>query len=199
MLARNIRTRRMIALGMIPLVGAFIWAALVWPVWYTWDSQQEWRTTSARSLARSRAIAASEAMTRDQVKSLPQSPLAAKFYVAGTNGAGANAFQADVRGMLGSVGAVAQTATPIATNKLGAISRLGLRVTTSMTIDQLKNFLARVDSHSRYMRIDQLDITAPSVQPRDQNPMLTVSMELAAFESERAPSGATFPKVAQLG
>jgi hypothetical protein len=183
LLAQGPKSRRAIALGLVPVIAMLAWAVLVWPLMFAWDSQQEWRDSSMQSLARDRAAKASEGVVRQGLQSLATSPIAGKFYSKAQEGAGANAFQSDVRSLLGSVGAMAQTASPIAATEQGSLSVLGLHVTTSMTVDQFKNFLARLESHSRYIRIEQLDVTSPSVQAHDQNPLLTVAMDLAAFQS----------------
>jgi len=86
----------------------------------------------------------------------------------------------DLRGIIKSannpISMVAEPATA-----QGPLTRIAVQLSLSMPIDQLAETLARLQSHSKLLKIDRLTIQAPDFQSVDTNPTLSIQAEIAGF------------------
>jgi hypothetical protein len=177
-----LQTRRFVAVALLPFAALLLWVAVVLPVTALYESQVQWRTEATDTIAQAQGATVLLANATEQLRSLPAAPLWTKLYSVSKPGSAASMVQTDVNGILAASHAVIQSITPLASTPSGDLSKVGLRVAASMTIDELKVFLNSVTTHPRSLRVEKLSVLAPSVQMAAQNPMLTVTVEVFGLE-----------------
>jgi len=183
-------TRRLIALTAIPLIAGLAWAVIVIPGQAIYRSQADWRADAIATLSRVRQAKSVGDELSERLKSLPAAAIWNKFYTVNKAGSAGSMLQADVGGVLNSIHAGVQSLTPLRTTDVNGLNTVGLRVVASMTIDQLKNFLAGIANHVHYLRVERLRINAPPTQTPEQNAMLTVTIEIYGVERVRNETSA---------
>lgn len=182
--------RRTFALLVVPSILALLLFTLVLPLQSVQQSQQAWRRSTEKLLAKSRVVNQSQSELEKQLQAVRASALWGKFYDPSVGNVG-SALQGDVASCLSAAGASAQTLTPIAASEYHSLTSIGVRVTSSMRMDQLQRFFSAIAQNSRYLRIQKLTISAPQLQSPDENPPLAVTVEVHGFETTRpaAPAG----------
>jgi len=174
------RAQRILALVALPTALLSIVAGVIWPIWHTYQVQIQWRIAVTRSLAHQRGLAAIESAVRSQLDALPNLRSWQKFYRANAESSAVIALQSDVSGALAASHARPQSFSPIGT-QTGPLRKVGLRVAASMTIDQLREFLLQADALAHFVRIERLLVNTPPQQSPQENPMLTVTMDVFGF------------------
>jgi hypothetical protein len=183
-LAQPRSTRRVLALVFIPMALALFWNAIVVPVRWVTTSQDEWRDETRTTLARARGHATSLDSLQKQVDALPAAPVWARFYgTGGAEGSGA-AVQQDVATLCAAAGLENPAISALPAEKSGALTRFTIRVATTGSAERLKVFLAKLREQPHYLRVDRLNVSAPQAQSSDQNPVLTINMDIAGFAGE---------------
>jgi hypothetical protein len=172
---------------LVPLSIAIViyMAALAAAVLY--DSQQDWRRHTRSVFARAGAATQMQARIDQDAAALQESPLWSRFYISPTSGIGAVQLQSDVGSLLSRTQSSTQSLAPIASLPMQGFTRIGVRLSASMRIDQLQSFLATAAVHPRYLRIEQLSVIAPQGQAPAENSPLAVSMEVYGFELKERP------------
>jgi len=179
------RVQRALALLFVPAALLAICASLLWPALHAYHAQLEWRDMAAHTLARQRGLAAIEATVREQLTALPRLESWQRLYRE-AQGSAAIALQSDISGALSASHARPQSFTPIAPTSAGPLSKVGLRVAAAMTIDQLRELLHQIEALRHFVRIERLVIVAPPLQRPEENPALTVTLEVFGFVSNDA-------------
>jgi len=177
--------RRAVVLVSIPLLAGMAWAIIVLPLQIAYRSQLQWRDDAIATLAQARGSKTQAVVLSQQLKALPSAPIWNKFYSVGKPGTAGSVLQADVSGVLNSIHAGVQSLTPVRATEVDGLTAIGLRVSASMTVEQLKKFLAAAANHSHYLRVGHLRVNAPPAQMPDQNAMLTVTAEVYGVERVR--------------
>lgn len=179
--ALPITTRRLLALAIVPLVLVSICASLFVPVQQAWQAQQRWRRETRQLLSEAAAAPALQTALEKQIESARRSHLHSKFYpTSGVLGPGAM-LQGDIDLMMSSLQISSRTIAPIASTETASLSRHGVRLSTSLRINQLQELLNRISQHPRLMRVDLLTVMAPQMQSPEENPPLAVTMDIYAY------------------
>jgi hypothetical protein len=174
--------RRGVALVIVPVAVLTVTAAILVPVTRAREAQDEWREEARRLLAASKRADALKESLDEQIAAVRASPLWSKLY-SSTGGAPlASALQSDIGMLLSRVDVSAQTLTPIAAQELPLFIRAGARITASMRVDQLRELMAALATHPRYLRVERLTIDAPRTQIDTENPPLAVTAEIYGYE-----------------
>ena len=191
-MARPPAMRRTLAVLLLPLAVLAVWALVFIPLEWVTTSQATWRHATRVELARARAHAQLLPSLREQLEKLPAQAVWQRFYgVAAARDASA-ALQRDVSGLCTSAGLANQTISQLPSEPEGPLMKYSVRVSASGTSDQLETFVAKVRQHPRYLRAQRLSITAPQMQSREQNPVLTITMDIAGYSGATpAPGTAT--------
>lgn len=188
------RLQHAIAVLVVPMALLAISASLLWPALDAYRGQIEWRSASERALSRQRGLAAIEIPVREQLDALPRLTAWQRLY-RGALGSATIALQSDISSALGASHARPQSFTPIPATREGPLTKVGLRVTAVMTIDQLRELLQRMDTTAHFVRIEHFIVVAPPVQTLHENPQLTVTLEVFGFHLGDEPtSAATSPQ-----
>jgi hypothetical protein len=173
-------TRRALALLLAATMAAASIAA-VHAIFSIVSSQESWRSTARKALAQDRGIAANDSQVRGALDSLSSAPTLKRFYAPSADTDGAQLVQRDVVSLGTLVGAGIQSTAALPTVEDVQLRVHGVRLVASMSIDQLKDFIARIRAHANYLRVQELNISAPQVQTPDVNPPLTVTVTILGY------------------
>ena len=174
-------TRRAIALGWLVLAALLIWLVVVVPVRSLVLSQREWRAATEREIARDRGMAKSAAQLREIAAAVDASPLRARLYAAGSLMAVTDELQNDLRAALLQSGVEPTTFKVLPGSLVNGLRAHRLEFSSVMTVDQLKAFFVALAAQPHFVRVERLQLDAPGQQRNDENPRLTVLMEVRAF------------------
>lgn len=177
-----VASRRMVALVAVPLAVVLTAYLAVQAIQFVFDVQQDWRSEARSAFAQVRGAEQIQVRLDQDLLALSSSPLWSRFYSPATAGAGATLLQGDVGSLLSAVQSSAQSLTPMPSVPMAEFTKIGVRLTASMRINQLKSFLAAAASHQHYLRVEQLTVVAPQMQIATENPPLAVTMDVYGFE-----------------
>jgi len=177
--------RRTLALAGLTLVVLVVWGGVVTPFEWLISSQSAWREQARRSLAQERGWKNAAAPWGELERQVQAAPIWQKFLevpAGATPGAAAQRHVEDLfRGELPPV------IEALATRHVDGLTAYPVRVTTSMTIDQLKDILLSSHTHGAYLRVERLQVTAPQAQLPQQNARLQVNLDLVAYARRGVP------------
>jgi hypothetical protein len=174
--------RRVVAFGVVPLAIALVICGAIVPMQALYESQVEWRSQAYRTVSLARGSRQALAGVADQLQALPAAPIWTKFYAAETPGGGIAMLQADVSVLLDAARVGTQSLIPLRTETQQELPTIGVRLSASMTIEQLRSLLGSLAAHSRFLSIRHLSVSAPLVQDAQENAMLTVGMDIVGIE-----------------
>lgn len=188
--------KRIVALLIIPLALVVLATAMCYPIFAAMRDQHVWREETRKALSRSAQAAQAEAQLKDELEQARQSQLWSKFYDATTENSAGAALQADVSAVLRSEQVEPQTLTPLPVTTDGRFKKIAARFTCSARIDQLRKVLTALASHSRYLRVERLKISAPQLQQPNDNAPLAVTLDVSGYQliGGRAAFDASLPK-----
>jgi hypothetical protein len=181
--------RRAIAIGLLGLAALMIWLAVVVPVRGLLLSQREWRTATEREIAQDRGMAKSAAQLREMAATVDASPLRARLYDAGSGMVVTDQLQNDLRAALLQSGVEPTTFKVLPGSLVHGLRAHRVEFSSVMSVDQLKAFFVALATQPHFVRVERLQLDAPQQQRADENPRLTVLMEVRAFALD-APAGA---------
>jgi hypothetical protein len=174
------RARRFTALLLLAATAVLLWVAMVAPLLNYGRSASEARASNLRSLSRDRALLALEPKIRSALDATNHSPRWTRFYESRKPEQAVLQLETDLQELLKSpnnpTSMIAQPAS-----MRGALTRVRVKITLTMTIDQLAQTLARIGSYSKQLQIESLTIQAPDYQAVDSNPNLSIQAEIAGF------------------
>lgn len=181
------RQRRSVALILLCCAVSFIWLAFVGPLFQFVRHHEEATEATLTSLSRDRAMIAQDAQIQAALTQLDNSTRWTRFYQSDKPEQAVLQLETDIRGIFQAPNNLtSMTAQPM--EKKGPVTRLAVKVTLSITIDQLSEALGRLNSHARLLQIGNLAIQSPDFQPSDGNPTLSIQTEIMGFNL--APTGA---------
>lgn len=180
-------TRALIAFVLVPAtmlaVGALLISSLVWSL----QSQTHWREEVRQTLRRANAASLDAATITQDLEAVRHSADWHRFYPVSVEGMGsAAAMQSEISALFQGARVNAQSLVLLPAIEHEHFTQLGVRVTSSVRLDELESILSALATHPRFIRVQRLSITAPHSQSRDQNPPLAVTLELAAFSRGEA-------------
>jgi LmbE family N-acetylglucosaminyl deacetylase len=185
-LSRTIR--RSVALGLLVALISSLWLGLVEPVVDYLDTAAVTRGISLRALKRNRALLQRSSAIQAAEASVEQSPRWRNFYDAPRAETATLQLEADVRSVLrDSNNPTSMVAEPATVH--GSVTRIAVRVTLSMRVDQLAEALDRLQKQPRQLRIESLTIQAPEFQSGQPNPVLSVQAEITAMMTAHGSQG----------
>jgi len=178
------RARAVAALGLLGLLAALIWLGAVEPVVSYVQTAATERGISLRALKRNRALLhQSEAIQAARV-SVDESPRWRNFYDGPRADAATLQMEADLRAILKDTGnPTSMIAAPPVPQ--GSITRIAVRITLSMRMDQLAQMLDLIQKHDRQLRVESLIVQAPDFQGVQANPQLAIQAEITALMTDR--------------
>lgn len=180
--------RRAIAIGILLLAAALLWLVVVVPLRALVLSQAQWRADTAREIARDRGMAKTAAQVREIAAAVDASPLRARLYDAGNGMAITDQLQNDLRAALLQSGVEPTTFKVLPGTQVSGLRAHRVEFSSIMTVEQLRGFFVALSAQPRFVRVERLQLDAPQQQRNDENPHMTVLMEVRAFAVD-VPTG----------
>jgi hypothetical protein len=174
------RVQRLIAIGLLGASLALFWFALASPIADYIDAHAEQRGISLRALRRDRALLQEAPAVQAALSSVDRNVHWQSLYESPEPEATAVQLEADLRALLKSTGnPTSMTVVPPVAR--GPVTRIGVKVSMSMRVDQLAQTLELLQRQPKRLQIESLIIQSPDFQPADTNPMLTIQAEIVGF------------------
>jgi hypothetical protein len=149
------------------------------------------RAAAHQEIARTRSFARTGPTLGEAVKELESAPIWSQLLTGDSRSAVEAALFTQVRSYF-AAGAAIQNVEPLPPLTRDGLTRVGVRVHGSMTIDAVRHFVERVESSPQLLRFGALTITAPPVQSTlgpAQNETLSLRAEVYGWT--RAPEAST--------
>jgi Type II secretion system (T2SS), protein M subtype b len=174
------RQRRLMAVSLLMALMLLLWGAVVNPLSRFIQTRGEDRQADIRALSRDRALLASDPQIKGALTALSQSPRLIRLYDGPKADKAVLQLESDLRALINTPNnPTSMAATPAVTN--GALTRIAVKVTLSMPIDQFAGVLSRLENHSKLLLIDNITIQAPDFQAANTNPALAIQAEVTGF------------------
>ena len=179
-LALSSLQQRIVALALLAMALGLLWMGMVTPIADYFRHSAFQRRADLDSLSRDRALLSQDAATQATLKALAASPRWTRFYETQKADKAILQLQSDLREIFKAPNnPTSMTGLPAVIQ--GPLTRLGTKVTLSLTIDQLTESLGRLRSHAQLLQIEILTIQAPDYQMADTNPTLSIQAEIVGF------------------
>lgn len=173
--------RRAIALGTLLLAALLVWLLVVLPIEAIATSQQDWRDETARQIARDRGLVKSGPQLRELLQTVAHAPIRARLYESGGTMTVDDQLQNELRAAMLQAGVEPTTFKVLPGASIDGLRQHRLEFSSIMSVDQLRGLYGYLTQQPHYMRIERLRIEAPPTQRADENPRLTVLMEIQGF------------------
>lgn len=174
------RPRRALALTLTAWMIAILYLGVIRPVIGHFTDREDNRESALRSLARDRALLKQALDITHALQSVSESPRRSRFYEGHKPAQATLQLEGDVRALIALPN---QPSSMIAEPSLtqGPLTRLSVKITLSVSIDQLTGILVRLSQQSRFLKIESFTVQAPDYQAVDSNPILSVQAQIAGF------------------
>jgi type II secretion system (T2SS) protein M len=168
------------ALLFVLCLGCF-WTLMFGPLLWLFQAQQVWRGEMQNMLAADRGWIAQQSHLDRERADAKSAPMWRRFYAMTVANDLSGEVQRDAMGLLGSMGAGVEKveALPVAVSH--DLNRGGVRLSASLTIEQLTRLLRLLKSHEPYLRVERLQVKAPQVQETQSNAALSVTLEVFGY------------------
>lgn len=171
--------RRIAALGLLGALLAALWFGAIEPTADYLSTAAVQRGIALRAVKRNRALLHQSAAIHAAQDTVEHSPRWRNFYEGPRTDAATLQMESDLRAMLRDFNnPTSMTAEPPKVH--GTVTRIGVRLTLSLRIDQLADALDRIQKHSQQLRVDDLIVQAPEYQGAQANPTLSIQALISA-------------------
>ncbi len=179
--------RRALAVLLVPAAALLGWMLVAEPLIWIAGSQGQWRGSVQDTLADDRGHEKVLADLKSRLDALPAAPVWQKFYEFAAGGDGSSLVQQDVTSLCSAIGVTTQSVVALRAQTEQGLMKHGVRLTATLTVDQLRSFAATLRNHQKYLRTERLTVDAPQVQSADQNPALTITLEVFGYSRAGRP------------
>jgi hypothetical protein len=174
------RAGRVAAIALLAALISIVWLGVVQPILTFKDAAAEERGIALRALKRNRALLREDAAIQAAEASVEQSARWRNFYDGPKAEAATLQLETDLRTIFrDSNNPTSMIAEPAISR--AAVTRIAVRVTLTMRVDQLADALDRLQKQPRQLRVESLTIQAPEFQGAQANPILTIQAEITAL------------------
>lgn len=180
MIAINRSQQQFLALALAGIAIAVLYLALIRPLaGFTRDRTDE-RDSALRLLGRNLALVQQAPLLRNALDSVARSPRWTRFYNAPKAADATLQLETDLRALIAipnqPTSMIAESPSP-----QGPLTRVSVKISLSVTIDQLSDLLGRLHQHQRLLKIENLTVQSPDHQPVDTNPPLMIQAQISGF------------------
>ena len=179
--------RRALAVLLVPAAALLGWMLVAEPLICIAGSQDQWRGSVQDTLADDRGHEKVLADLKSRLEALPAAPVWEKFYEVAAGGDGSSLVQQDVTSLCSAMGVTTQSVVALRAQTEQGLMKHGVRLTATLTVDQLRSFAATLRNHQKYLRTERLTVDAPQVQSADQNPALTITLDVFGYSRAGRP------------
>jgi hypothetical protein len=170
--------RRALAVLLIPAAAMLLWVLLLMPLQWLATGQEDWRRATRAELSSAKSQALAEPIFRRALLGLPSAPVWKRFYSEQDAEAGV---QQDVSQLSAEAGLGNLTITALPAERDAQLAKYSVRLSGTATAEQLRALAVRLREHSRYLRVERLNVTVPQTQTIEENAILTATLDIAGF------------------
>jgi hypothetical protein len=172
--------RRVLALSLLAAVLGLGVNVMAVPVIQSFRDSDDGRRFALKTLRHDLALGRSDAAVLSAATLATSDPHATRWYAMGKETA-QTAIESDVRGLVANPAITQAAMAPMPPALVGPLTRLGVKLSLTLPIDQLAELFARLAAHPKMLVIENLMVQAPDYQAIDSNPALTVQMDVQGF------------------
>jgi hypothetical protein len=179
------RAQKLLAVLLLVLASACLWKGILAPIVTYGEGLSQRRGADLAALSRDRAVLSQDPQVIETLNALGRNTRWNRLYVSDKSDQALLQFETDVRDLVkAATNATSMTAEPIVAQ--GLLSRMGVRVSLSLPIDQWTDLLVRLQAHAKLLELRNLTIQAPDYQPVDSNPTLSIQAEFVGYLFKRS-------------
>lgn len=174
------RLQRILAVGLLMAALLLAWGLVIDPLVTFVSARGDDREAQLRALVRDNALVVKNPKIKDALAAATGSSRWARLYDGDKPDKAVLQMETDLKGLIATPNnPTSMTAVP-ATNK-GLLTRIAVKVTLNMPIDQFAQFLSRLQTHSKLLQVDAVTVQAPDYQAPNTNPALSIQAEIAGY------------------
>jgi hypothetical protein len=174
------RLQRVAALTILGMAVTAVWLVLINPIVDVVQSRTFARHAALRALGHDRTLVAQAPAIRTALASLEASPRWGRLYESQKADKATLQLETDLRALFKTPNTLtSMTAQPAVVQ--GPLTRLAVKVTLSMPIDQWAEALGQLQMNARLLQLENVTIQAPDYQLPQTNPTLTIQAEIVGF------------------
>lgn len=174
------RLQRILALGLLIAALLLVWGLIVAPLLAFVSTRGDDREAQLRALARDNALVAKDAKIKEALAAANASSRWARLYDSDKPDKALLQMETEIKELIATPNnPTSITAVPTITK--GLLTRIAIKVTLTMPIDQFGALLSRLQAHSKLLQIDALTVQAPEYQAPNTNPSLAIQAEIAGY------------------
>jgi type II secretion system (T2SS) protein M len=174
------RLQRILAVGLLAATLLLAWGLIVDPLLTFVTSRRDERGAQLRALVRDHAILVKDPQIKEALATVTASPRWARLYDGDKPDKAVLQMESELKELIATPNnPTSITAVPAASK--GLLTRIAVKVTLNMPIDQFGAFLSRLQAHSKLLQIDALTVQAPDYQSANTNPALAIQAEIAGY------------------
>ena len=148
-------------------------------------SQGQWRMTAHRELGQLRGLLANANNVNAKQGQLKADVIWKEFYTASDSSEATATIQRDVTSVLNVAGAVNVSSQPLESATLPNLGVHGVRAAASLDIEQLRVVMLALRAHVPYLRLQGIQVTAPQVEARNENPTLLAVLDVVGYTQRK--------------
>ena len=176
----SLSQQRILAIALAGVAIAILFLGAIRPlVDYIADRSDE-RDSALRLLGRNLALVRQAPTIQTTLDAAAKSPRWGRFYNVPKAADATLQLETDLRSLIAipnqPTSMIAESPSP-----LGSLTRVSVKISLSVTIDQLSDLLGRLHQHPRLLKIESLAVQSPESQIVDTNPPLAVQAEISGF------------------
>jgi hypothetical protein len=179
--AMSLPARRALAVLLLALAMLLVWVAVFLPIRALVSSQEQWREGTAGAIAADRGMLSLAEQLRVAREALKTSPLPARLYASSATGGPDVQLQDDLRAALTRSGVEPTNFKVLPAGSFRNLRAHRVEFASIMTVDQLQAFFIALEGQQHFVRIERLQLGAPSAQRTDENPRINVLMEARGY------------------
>lgn len=158
---------RIVAIGLLCLVGAILYSVLVRPLVALYASQQQTMAEQRQLLDRYERYAAARADLAEQLEALRSDRSAQEGYLEGENETLVAAqLQNRIRSVVQSTGAKLSSTQVLQGTEESGFRRIGVRVTMACNVADLQKIFHQLEGGRPYLFLDNLDVSGEQARRR---------------------------------
>jgi hypothetical protein len=172
--------RRFLAVGILAAVVLLAWGAMVDPLFRYLQASADDRETDLRALSRDQALIKTDSEVSKALAELAQSPRWTRLYASQKADKATLQMETDLRELISTPNNPTSMVAEPAIAK-GPLTRIAVKVTLTMPIDQLAGTLERLQTYSKLLQIESMTVQGPDYQSPNSNPTLGIQAEIVGY------------------
>lgn len=180
-LGANPHLARILAIAILVtlLVGIGQW--VVQPILRLFSDQWQQNTQLEMAVSRYSMIIANKQRYKDSLSKIEANPLPQIFYSAPTTTSLGALIQNDVRELVMGAGGSIDSMQSLQSAQENGVTKVGVSLTMRIDTATLARLLRAIGNHGKLLRIDNITLRAPEIQPPTGMPMISLKWDIIGY------------------